>query len=245
MQLIAANIDTVFIVSSCNKDFNLARLERYLALAYQAEATPVILLTKADMAEDPDHYVVQAQTLGVEVLALDARSTEVSAALAPWCRRGQTVAFLGSSGVGKSTLVAALTGAEIATAGIREDDAKGRHTPTHRQLHLIPGGCAVLDTPGMRELQLTDAAEGLGDVFNDLPQLATQCRFADCQHETEPGCAVLHALETGALDPARLRRWRKLMAEDAHNTATLAERRSRSKAFGKMYRRIQKEKRNR
>ena len=241
VQLIAANIDTAFVVSSCNQDFNIARLERYIALAFEAGITPVIVLTKSDLIDDPQAYVDQARAISglVPVVTLDARGDEPGAKLAPWCKPGQTVAFLGSSGVGKSTLTNALAGTQsIETRAIREDDAKGRHTTTRRQLHRVPAGCLVLDTPGMRELQLTGAASGIDDVFADLYDLSTRCRFNDCRHETEPGCAVLGAIERGEIDPARLRRWRKLMAEDAFNSASLAERRTRDKAFGKMVRQI-------
>ena len=239
VQLIAANIDTVFVVTSCNQDFNLARLERYVALAFDAGIEPVIVLTKADLAEDPASYVTAARAVSdrVAVVSLDARGAEPLAVLADWCRPGRTVAFVGSSGVGKSTLTNALVGAQaIATRGIREDDAKGRHTTTRRELHVVPGGCLVLDTPGMRELQLTDAAAGIADLFEDVTALAASCRFADCRHETEPGCAILSAVAEGRLDPARLARWRKLQAEDAFNSASLAERRERDRAFGKLVR---------
>ena len=244
-QLIAANIDTCFIVSSCNKDFNVARLERYLALAFEAKITPVILLTKRDLASDTQIYVDRATDISdqVPVIALDARNHEAGATLSDWCKPGQTVAFLGSSGVGKSTLANALSGTDsIETQTIREDDAKGRHTTTRRQLHMVPGGCLVLDTPGMRELQLTDSASGIDDVFADIQSISTRCRFSDCHHLTEPGCAVLKALETGEIDEKRLNRWRKLVAEDAFNSASLAERRSKDKAFGKMVRQITKQK---
>lgn len=241
MQLIAANIDTAFIVSSCNHDFNVARLERYLALAFEAGATPVIVLTKPDMCDDPAPYLDAARAISdrVEVLALNALSEQPSAALADWCRPGQTVAFLGSSGVGKSTLVNALFHARQAETGaIREDDSKGRHTTTRRELHITPEGCAVLDTPGMRELQMADAGAGIDAVFADLAELATQCRFRDCRHDTEPGCAVLAAVDAGKVDRARLARWNKLAAEDRFNSATLAERRAGDKSFGKMVRSV-------
>ncbi|MBO9461414.1 ribosome small subunit-dependent GTPase A [Labrenzia sp. R5_0] len=245
IQLIAANIDTVFVVSSCNQDFNIARLERYIALAFEAGIDPVIVLTKSDLASDPENYVDQARTISnsVPVVTLDARGDEPGLKLAAWCKPGKTVAFLGSSGVGKSTLTNALSGTEdIATQAIREDDAKGRHTTTHRQLHVVPGGCLVLDTPGMRELQLTDVAAGIDDLFSDLNELASRCRFTDCRHETEPGCAVQAALEEGTLEPGRLNRWRKLKAEEAFNSASLAERRSKDRAFGKMVRSVMKQK---
>ncbi len=248
MQLIAANIDTVFVVTSCNQDFNVARLERYVALAFEAKITPVIVLTKTDLVKAPNSYIDAARAISdrVAVVALDARGDEPAKALSNWCEPGRTVAFLGSSGVGKSSLINALTGTEaIATQPIREDDAKGRHTTTRRELHLIPGGCLVLDTPGMRELQLTDAASGIADVFEDIQALSAQCRFGDCRHETEPGCAVQDAIEDGRLDGARLLRWRKLLAEDAFNSASLAERRTKDRAFGKMVRRVMKEAKSR
>lgn len=243
VQLIAANIDTVFIVSSCNQDFNIARLERYVALALDAEITPVIVLTKADLTVTPQTYVEQAEAISdlLSVVTLDARGEEPKAKLAQWCRPGETLACLGSSGVGKSTLTNALAGTQaIRTQAIREDDAKGRHTTSRRQLHIVSGGCLVLDTPGMRELQLADAAFGIEGVFPDLHQLSSQCRFNDCQHVTEPGCAVLQALESGEIDAHRLGRWRKLVAEEALNSASLAERRSKDKAFGKMVRQVTK-----
>ncbi|KGF68914.1 GTP-binding protein EngC [Hoeflea sp. BAL378] len=248
IQLIAANLDTAFVVTSCNLDFNVARLERYIALAFDAGVTPVILLTKSDLCADPSAYIEQAQAISrdVAVLTLNAKSDEPRAKLAPWCKPGQTVAFLGSSGVGKSTLTNALSGTEsAATQAIREDDAKGRHTTSHRQLHILPDGCAVLDTPGVRELQLTDAEAGVAEVFSDLDELAALCRFNDCGHQSEPGCAVQAALKSGAIDEARLARWQKLLAEDRHNTASLAERRSKDKAFGKMVRQVKKLKKDR
>ncbi|MCR9089244.1 MAG: ribosome small subunit-dependent GTPase A [Rhodobacteraceae bacterium] len=243
VQLIAANIDTAFIVSSCNQDFNLARLERYVALAFDAEITPVIVLTKADLAVAPQGYVDAARAISdwVDVVLLDARGDQPRNKLVDWCKPGKTVAFLGSSGVGKSTLTNALAETHaIATQAIREDDAKGRHTTTRRELHLVPGGCLVLDTPGMRELQLTDAASGIDDVFTDLADLATRCRFSNCRHRTEPGCAVLGAVENGEVDVARLSRWRKLVAEEAFNSASLAERKTKDKAFGKMVREVKR-----
>ncbi len=239
VQLIAANIDTAFVVTSCNQDFNIARLERYLALAFEAGIEPVIVLTKADRVPDPGPWIAAARSVCDRgaVVALDARGDAPAEALSGWCRPGRTVAFLGSSGVGKSTLINALAGTEaIATRPIRADD-KGRHTTTRRQLHLLPGGGLVLDTPGMRELQLTDAAAGIAEVFDDIESLSARCRFGDCRHASEPGCAVQAAIQDGRLDPARLVRWRKLRAEDAFNAASLAERRTKERAFAKTVRR--------
>ena len=236
-QLIAANVDTLFVVSSCNQDFNVARLERYLALAREAQVTPIIVLTKADLADTPEDYAQQARDLlpGVLVELVDARDRDRLRCLDPWSGTGQTLAVVGSSGVGKSTLTNTLLGdTEIATQSIREDDAKGRHTTTGRALHRLPNGAWLIDTPGMRELQLTDVQDGLENVFADIVELAAACRFTDCGHDTEPGCAVQKAIETGTLDPARLDRYRKLSREERFNSETLAERRARSKSFGKM-----------
>lgn len=243
VQLIAANIDTAFIVTSCNPDFNVARLERYIALALEADVTPVIVLTKLDQCDTPDDYLIPARAIldTVPVIALNAKGPDVAEKLADWCRPGQTVAFLGSSGVGKSTLVNALSGAAVeATQGMREDDAKGRHTTTSRNLHVLPIGCAVLDTPGMRELQLLDAASGLADVFADIDVLTSQCKFRNCAHQTEPGCAVQAALANGEIDPMRFARWQKLTAEDQVNSATMAQRKAKDKVLGKTIRAIQK-----
>ncbi|SFR32225.1 ribosome small subunit-dependent GTPase A [Litoreibacter janthinus] len=245
VQLIAANLDTAFIVSSCNDDFNVARLERFIALSFEADVTPVIILTKVDTSDNAEHYIEQAEAISplVPVVALNAKSDEPHSKLADWCKPGQTVAFLGSSGVGKSTLTNSLAGdTSIATQDVREDDARGRHTTTRRQLYFLSTGCAVLDTPGMRELQLTDAASGLAEMFFDLDELGTRCKFNDCKHTVEPGCAILAAVERGEIDTARLARWQKLVLEDEHNSATIAERRSKDKAFGKAVRNAQSKK---
>jgi ribosome biogenesis GTPase len=245
VQLIAANVDTLLIVTSCNQDFNVARLERYLALAREAEVTPLVVLTKADLVDDTHDYVAAAARLmpGLFVECLDARDGEAASRLAPWCGPGQTVALVGSSGVGKSTLVNALAGeGRQAVAGIREDDARGRHTTTGRSMHRLAAGGFMIDTPGMRELQLTDVGAGIEDVFADVVETAARCRFADCRHENEPGCAVRAAIDAGDLDLDRLVRFRKLLAEDARNSATLRERRARERGFGRMVKSIMKAK---
>lgn len=243
VQLIAANIDTAFIVSSCNQDFNIARLERYIALAFEADVSPVIILTKLDMCDAPESYIRDAGAISelVPVVALDARGNDPITELASWCKPGQTVAFMGSSGVGKSTLTNALSGTQdIETQAIREDDAKGRHTTTSRQLHIVPGGCAVLDTPGMRELQMTDVEDGVAALFADLEALASSCKFKDCQHTTEPGCAVSAAIEAGSIDNARVQRWNKLAAENQFNSATLAERKTKDRTLAKNIRQMKR-----
>lgn len=223
-QLIAANVDTLFIVTSCNDDLNPARLERYLALANEAGTRPVIVLTKADQVDDPEVYRAQVTGLqrGLEVVTLNAKAPDAARILGPWCAAGQTVALVGSSGVGKSSLLNTLAGktgedAQL-TGSIREGDAKGRHTTTHRSLHTIVGGGWVIDTPGIRTLHVSDNAAGLNQLFAEITELAPLCRFRDCTHAHEPGCAVQAAVAGGTLDPARLDRWRKLQAENRANT---------------------------
>jgi ribosome biogenesis GTPase len=235
-QLIAANLDTAFVVTSCNNDFSLARLERYVAMAHEAGVTPVIILSKIDLTTEASDFAAQAQSISpqLSVVCLDARSPEAIELLRPWCQAGQTVAFLGSSGVGKSTLTNSLAGNEaIATQDVRASDDKGRHTTTGRQLHILPSGCAVLDTPGMHEIQLTDVSIGLEETFADLHALTQDCRFNDCAHKTEPGCAVQAAVASGEVDVPRLQRWLKLVAEDAENTKFLANRKLRDRAKNK------------
>jgi ribosome biogenesis GTPase len=218
-QVLAANVDAVFLLMSLNEDFNLRRLERYVATAWESGAQPVILLTKTDLAADVELRVLEVEAIafGIPVHPVSSVTGDgldlVRAHLAP----GRTIALLGSSGVGKSTLVNTLAGEELlATQTIREDDGEGRHTTTHRQLVLLPGGGLVLDTPGMRELQLWESSDGLAETFADVEELATQCRFSDCAHKTEPGCAVRAAIDDGTLPFARWSSYKKLQRELAH-----------------------------
>ena len=242
-QIIASNVDVLFIVTSCNEDFKLARLERFLALAKDAEVTPVILITKVDLCEDAEIYLEPARGLmhGLDVLGLNAKDPDVTEALSAWCGKGQTIALVGSSGVGKTTLLNALTGRKDSTQDIREDDAKGRHTTTYRSLHPTINGAWLVDTPGIRALRLHEKSTGIEQVFDDILALAAQCKFSDCRHKTEPGCAVRAAIEAGELDARRLESWRKLQAEDNRNSETVAQSRKRAKAFGKMVKTAMKE----
>lgn len=244
-QLIAANVDTLFIVTSLNEDLNPSRIERYLSLANEAGAEPVIVLSKSDLSDDPEkmRHDIQALDPLLMVETVNCLDPGDAKKLAPWCEPGQTVALLGSSGVGKSTLVNTLLGGNVqSTAAIREDDSKGRHTTTGRSLHLMPQGALLLDTPGMRELQLADCDEGINATFADITALAEKCRFGDCQHDSEPGCAVKNAIENGELEARRLSNYRKLMREQAFNSASLAEKRARDKNFGKMIKSVLSEK---
>ena len=218
-QVVGANLDVVFVVASLNADLNLRRLERYVAAAWESGAEPVVLLSKADLGEDIDATLVTvgAVAAGASVLVVssfDGRGVdEVGARIGP----GRTAAFVGSSGVGKSTLLNTLAGAEVAAVReIREDDARGRHTTTRRQLHVLPGGGLVLDTPGMRELALWEG-EGLDRTFGDVDELVASCRFGNCQHNGEPGCAIGAALADGRLTPDRHASWQKLQREAAHH----------------------------
>jgi ribosome biogenesis GTPase len=227
-QMIAANVDTLFIVASCNQDFSVARLERYLVLAREVGVNPVVVLTKTDLTATPETYEAAARAIepGLCVETINGRDPASAARLAAWCSMGQTVALLGSSGVGKSTLVNTLRGSDsIATQAIRPGDDTGRHTTTVREMHRLDGGGWLLDTPGMRELQLSDATAGISEVFDDFNLVAQRCRFADCAHAGEPGCAIVAAIAEGTLTSARFDRWRKLTSEDNFNAGRFATRR--------------------
>ena len=246
MQPIAANVDTLFIISSCNHDFNLSRLERYLAVATEAEVTPVVVLTKSDLCEESNVLRQQALRLtsGLVVETVDARNTEHMETLADWCRVGQTVALVGSSGVGKSTLAMTLGAGNLETQEIRDDDSKGRHTTTARCIHRLAAGGLLIDTPGMRELQLTECDTGVAEVFEEIIALAQRCQFRDCSHDGEPGCAVQESIESGELDQRRLKNYRKLQSEQARNAQSLREQRHRSRKRGQFYKSVIASKRN-
>jgi ribosome biogenesis GTPase len=243
LQLIAANVDTMFLVSSCNDEFNLSRMERYLSLALEAGVQPVIVLTKADLADSPEEFRDAAMTLRRDLIVevVNALESETLAGLKAWMTRGQTVALLGSSGVGKSTLINSLIGQQVQlTRDIREDDARGRHTTSSRSLHLIPGGGLVVDSPGMRELGIADAQAGVASMFDDIEILARECRFADCGHDTEPGCRVRESIAEGDLDGRRLDSYRKLKREELYNTETIADRHTRTRQWSKGVRNVLK-----
>ena len=243
-QAVAANFDYVFILQSLNQDFNPNRLERYLTLSWQSGATPVVLLTKADLQEDYWDYLTRAErvAMGVNVHVVSAHSGQGLARLNAYLQPGKTVVFLGSSGVGKSSLVNALAGeAVMAVSGIREDDAKGRHTTTHRQLLRLPGGALAIDTPGMRELGMWETDTGLVEAFSDVEVYLGRCRFSDCSHTSEPGCAVRAAIEAGELDPGRWERYRKLKEESVDQDELLRRKREWSKGVAKFSRNRNKE----
>lgn len=238
-QAVAANFDYVFIMQSLNLDFNAKRLERYLTLAWQSGATPVVILTKADLMKERAEYICEAQRIavGVNVHAISAQTGEGLEELAAYVTAGKTVVFLGSSGVGKSSLVNALAGEEImAVKEIREDDSKGRHTTTHRQLIRLQNGAMIIDTPGMRELGMWDVSIGLGDAFGDVEQFLGKCRFSDCRHRTEPGCAILEAIEGGFLSCERWDSYKKLRSEARYTdnrTAFLLRKQQKNKEIAK------------
>ncbi|NEP17016.1 MAG: ribosome small subunit-dependent GTPase A [Leptolyngbya sp. SIO4C1] len=218
-QVLAANIDTAFLVSGLDQDFNLRRIERYLVMAWESGATPVILLNKVDLSADLAGQTVAVAAIapGVPIIPLSALQRDSLAALEPYLQSSQTAVLLGSSGVGKSTLTNQLMGKPVqATQAVRADDSRGRHTTTHRQLLVLPTGGLLIDTPGLRELQLWQAEDSLGHTFEEIEAIAADCRFRDCQHAQEPGCAVQQAIELGQLEASRLASYRKLQREQRY-----------------------------
>ena len=243
-QAVAANFDYVFIMQSLNMDFSPKRLERYLTLAWQSGAVPVILLTKADLVEDYWDYLTQVERVatGVATHVVSAHMGQGLARLNAYLQPGKTVVFLGSSGVGKSSLVNSLAGEQVmAVSAIREDDSKGRHTTTHRQLIRLKSGVMIIDTPGMRELGMWEASEGLSDAFADVERFLGKCRFSDCRHEREPGCAIRAAIDSGELDIARWESYQKLSEEAVSKEEMLRRKNEWHKSVAKFTRQRNKE----
>jgi ribosome biogenesis GTPase / thiamine phosphate phosphatase len=250
VQPIAANIDTLFILFPMADDFNPRRIERYIVMALNAKIRPVVLLTKADLYEDMDFFIRQATTVsaGYPVIAVSAYTTFGLSELPPFLRSGTTAVLMGPSGAGKSSLLNALLGETLQREGaVRESDGRGRHTTTSREFFAVPDGALVVDTPGIRELALLADSSMVSTGFDDIDHLSLQCRFKDCKHEAEPGCAVLQAIESGTLEPGRLAGFRKLMKEArfiaSRTDARIREEEKRKwKQIGKLQRELKKDK---
>lgn len=230
-QVLAANFDYVFIVTSLNNDFNLGRLARYISTGLQSGATPVVILTKSDLCSDIDKYIKQVQELSdkVKVIAVSAVTGDGMDQLNEYLKAGNTVVFLGSSGVGKSTLTNIIAGKELMkVSGIREKDSRGHHTTTYKQLIEMPSGVSVIDTPGIRELGIWDVSEGIEDTFEDIVNLIQQCKFSNCRHETEPGCAIKAALKDGTLTAKRWKIYNNLKRDNQWGISKAADRSRKS-----------------
>ena len=241
-QLVAANFDYVFIMQSLNDNFNIRRIERYLTLAWESGAIPVIVLTKCDLVDDVESYIseIESVAIGVDVYAISCKAKIGLEKLQKYFKKGNTLVFLGSSGVGKYTLVNTLIGEDVMkTSEIREDDSKGRHTTTNRQLLMLPTGAMVIDTPGMRELGMWNCDDGIDKTFQDVEKYFGTCKFSDCTHTSEPGCKVLEAIKNGELSEERYNAYMKLKNEARYNgdsESYLREKRNKFKEIAKQNR---------
>ncbi len=242
-QLVAANFDFVFIVTSANKDFNIKKIERYISIAWQSGGTPVIILTKADICDDYSDYVLEAESafIGVDVIAISSVTGFGLDTLSKYIKESKTIALLGASGVGKSSLVNAIAKKDIMkTNAIREDDARGRHTTTHRQLIMLENKTMIIDTPGMRELGMwTDSGDGIDSAFAEIEDLILKCKFKDCEHNKEPGCAVKEAIKNGTLP---LDRWNNYLKLKKEAKIALIKEKRKARAFEKIQERKEKSK---
>ena len=241
-QLVASNFDYVFIMQSLNNNFNLNRIERYLSLAWESGGMPVIVLTKRDLVQNVDDYITQVQAIaiGVDVYAVSCVTKEGIEDIKKYFIPGKTIVFLGSSGVGKSTLVNTLYGEEVMkTSEIRQEDSRGRHTTTSRNLIMLPNGAMIIDTPGMRELGMWNAESGISKTFKDVEDYMGLCKFSDCTHTNEPGCRIIEAIESGELSRERFEQYKKLQKESRYNTNQeeyLREKRNKFREIAKINR---------